>query len=105
MPPERLTLGETGESVRANIRALRTARGLAQSDIAAKISVAGRPCHRGVIANIEIGYRRVDVDMLTAIAAALDVPPEQLLAPYTCERCDGRPPAGFTCRGCGAEGA
>lgn len=103
MPYERLELGPAGENVRTNVRVLRTARGLAQADLAVKMSANGRPTRRGVIAHIEIGYRRVDVDTLAAIAQALGVRPEQLLIPYVCERCHGAPPVGFTCRDCGEE--
>lgn len=35
------------------------------------------------------------------IAAALDVPLAGLVKPVTCQRCSGRPPAGFTCQACG----
>jgi transcriptional regulator with XRE-family HTH domain len=105
MGAEHPTLGPTGETVRANIRALRAARRLSQADVAAKATAAGRPCRRVMIAKIELGYRRVDVDDLTALAAALGVRPEQLLTAYVCERCNGKPPAGFTCRECGKEGA
>ena len=40
-----------------------------------------------------------------AIAAALGLSLDSLLAEPVCAQCDDRPPEGFTCTACGREGA
>jgi transcriptional regulator with XRE-family HTH domain len=100
-----LPLGPIGETVRANVQQLRKARGLSQAALAAKIAAARAVARGPKIQAIEAGFRRVDVDDLAALAAGLDVRPEQLLAPWQCETCHGQPAPRFTCRDCGTEGA
>ncbi|MFC4961163.1 helix-turn-helix domain-containing protein [Streptomyces mauvecolor] len=57
----------------------RTARGLAQRQLAARVTVFGRPMTVTTISRIERRRRRCDVDDLVAIAAALGVCPLDLL--------------------------
>ena len=62
MPVRRVTLGDTGETVRDNIREVRTKRELTQNQLAL---MAGLPTQS--ITEIENGARRVNVDDLVAI--------------------------------------
>lgn len=100
-----LNLGPVGETVRANVRQLRKARGLTQVQLAEKIAENGRHIRQPKVQAIETGYRRVDVDDLAALAGAFGVAPAKLLAPWVCETCDGEPAPRFACRDCGQEGA
>ena len=100
-----IPIGPTGESARANIRALREARCLTTRQLAALLTAAGRPFTATAITRVEHGQRRIDVDDLTAFAAALRVKPSSLLAGPTCMDCHDAPPSGFSCNTCGATSA
>lgn len=73
--------GPTSEHVRRNLARLRKARGLTTYQLAKLLSDAGRPIPQSGISRIESGSRRVDVDDLTSLAAALGVSPSALLLP------------------------
>jgi transcriptional regulator with XRE-family HTH domain len=79
MAARAIQIGEAGESVAAAIAAHRQRRGWDQRHLAEQVSKAGRPMSASVLGKIESGARRVDVDDLVVLAAALDVPPAQLL--------------------------
>jgi len=98
--------GPVAAIVAANVRKLRTVRGLNRRQFAAALT-ARRPSlsHTATLCRIEQGTHRVCVDDLVALADALGVRPEQLLAPYDCPTCHQHPEAGFACRACGTEGA
>jgi transcriptional regulator with XRE-family HTH domain len=74
MPIRRVTLGKTGEVVKANIRECRVKRNLTQNELALKAELPTQS-----ITEIENGARRVNVDDLVAIAAALRVSTGRLL--------------------------
>lgn len=74
-------LGPTGETVRHNIRRLRTDARMPLTELSADLGEAGRPIPVLGVRRIEDGTRRVDVDDLVAIAAALGVSPITLLMP------------------------
>jgi transcriptional regulator with XRE-family HTH domain len=75
-------LGPTGRQVAANVRRLRTVRGLTTTELARRLTEEhGRPTIPGAITRIEHGKRRVDVDDLLALAAAFQVSPSALLLP------------------------
>src|ERR1700682_3199392 len=80
---KRNPLGPTGETVRANIQRLREARNLGYAKLYRKLEEIGRPIPELGLRRIESGTRRVDVDDLMALAAALDVSPATLLMPDT----------------------
>ncbi|MET8766303.1 helix-turn-helix transcriptional regulator [Streptomyces sp. NPDC004658] len=89
---------------------MRAARGLSLRELAARLASAGHSLSADAINKIENGreagderqVRRVDVDDLHALAAALNVRPEQLWAgPADCLTCHGKPPTGFICATCG----
>lgn len=74
-------LGETGETVRKNIRRIRDLRAVSGPELSAKLGELGRPIPPLGIHRIENGDRRVDVDDLVAIALALGISPLALLLP------------------------
>lgn len=57
------------------------------------------------LAKIERCEVHVTLDMADRIAAGFGIPLAELIAPIRCERCLDAPPAGFTCRACGTDGA
>jgi transcriptional regulator with XRE-family HTH domain len=76
--------------VAANVKRLREARGLTLRALAAQLKEKGRPLSADALNKIENGasdepkqIRRVDVDDLMALAAALGVNPNALLLPPT----------------------
>jgi transcriptional regulator with XRE-family HTH domain len=71
----------TAETVSANVERLRKDQNLGLRGLAAKLAEVGRPLGHSAVDQIEKGRRRVDVDDLMALAAALDVSPATLLMP------------------------
>jgi transcriptional regulator with XRE-family HTH domain len=61
------------------IEILRTERGLAQRELAARVSALGRPMTNTMLSRIERAHRRCDIDDLVAFAQALLVSPLVLL--------------------------
>lgn len=101
---EQLRVGPVGDIVRRNARRLREARGHSLRTLSLELKSIGRPLSADAILKAEQGLRRIDVDDLSALAAALGVTVAQLLEPPTnCDTCHGTPPPGFNCRACGAE--
>lgn len=82
MATEEVLRGPTGETVRENVQRLRKKRGLSLRALAARTENMNRPLGHGSINAIEQGRRRVDVDDLMVLAAALHVNPLSLLFPY-----------------------
>src|SRR5664280_2511629 len=74
-------LGDVGRSVAHNVKALREARGLTQTDVSDRMRTIGRPLLPTGVLKVEQGTRRVDVDDLVALALVFDVPPDELLGP------------------------
>ncbi|WP_269858766.1 helix-turn-helix domain-containing protein [Streptomyces sp. RPT161] len=72
---------ETGKTVAANVRRLRTSLGLTTQQLAELLDHVGRPIIANAITKIEQGRRRVNVDDLTALSVALGVTPNALLLP------------------------
>jgi transcriptional regulator with XRE-family HTH domain len=72
-------LGSTGELVAANVALLRGNRGLSTTQLSKLLEQIGRPIPPTGITKIEKCTRRVDVDDLMALAAALRVSPSRLL--------------------------
>ncbi|KAF2778584.1 helix-turn-helix transcriptional regulator [Streptomyces sp. OM5714] len=72
-------LGPTGELVAANVALLRANRGLSTTQLSKLLERLGRPIPPTGITKIEKRTRRVDVDDLMALAAALRVSPSRLL--------------------------
>ena len=85
MAEKRNPLGPTGETLRANVIALRERKNLTYAQLSRKLKAAGRPIPELGLRRIEDGDRRVDVDDLVALAAALEVSPITLLMPSTAD--------------------
>ncbi|HEX5289805.1 MAG TPA: helix-turn-helix transcriptional regulator [Streptosporangiaceae bacterium] len=64
-----------------NLLRLRRQRGLTAAELSRRLASLGQPIIETGIIKIEKGDRRVDVDDLVALAAALDVSPSELLLP------------------------
>jgi transcriptional regulator with XRE-family HTH domain len=73
--------GPTAVTVADNVRRLREGLNLGLRALAKRLADAGRPLTHTALDKIERGTRRVDVDDLMALAAALDVSPATLLMP------------------------
>ncbi|PAU44579.1 hypothetical protein CK936_34325 [Streptomyces albireticuli] len=84
-----MELGPTGRAVAANVKRLRTSRGMSLRALSEALSRAGRNLSPDAINKIENGaeagtrkqVRRVDVDDLIALAVILGVSPASLLLP------------------------
>lgn len=76
-----IEISTTGRSVAANILRLRKARGLTVKSLSMRLTNGGRSIPPSGLTRIELGGRRVDVDDLVALAAALEVEPSQLMLP------------------------
>jgi lambda repressor-like predicted transcriptional regulator len=61
-------------------------------------------CSASTFTRVKQG-RGIALAAAARIADALGMPLGDLIAPVTCTRCTGKPPAGFTCQECGTEGA
>jgi transcriptional regulator with XRE-family HTH domain len=83
MAKKPIEIGRTGQTVRSNVKRLRSAQGLTLREMATRLAVAERPLSINSINEIESGARRVDVDDLMALAIALQVNPNSLLLPPT----------------------
>jgi transcriptional regulator with XRE-family HTH domain len=78
--------GPTARAVAANVNSLRTRQNLTYTQVANRLRDEGHWALTPVaIRRIEDGERRVTVDDLTALAAALRVSPATLLMPATAE--------------------
>lgn len=73
-----IEVGPSGRQVADNVARLRRARGLSTRGLAKALDEHGRSIPSSGLSRIEQGTRRVDVDDLLALAAALGVTPTQL---------------------------
>jgi hypothetical protein len=103
---QRKPLGNAGNNVRRNVRALRQARRMTYVELSQKLTTAGSPIPVLGLRRIENGTRRVDADDLVALAATFGIAPALLLEePTGCGTCQGAPPPGFACNECGTGSA
>ncbi|WP_416484413.1 helix-turn-helix domain-containing protein [Streptomyces sp. CL12] len=79
MAARSLEIGPAGIKAARNIEILRTERGLAQRELAVRVTALGRPMSNTMLSRIERAQRRCDIDDLAAIAEALRVSPLALL--------------------------
>ena len=79
MAARSLEIGPAGIRAARTIEILRTERGLAQRELAARVSAFGRPMTNTMLSRIERAQRRCDIDDLVALAQALRVSPLALL--------------------------
>ncbi|MFI1715921.1 helix-turn-helix domain-containing protein [Streptomyces litmocidini] len=80
MPPRPLVIGPAGHAAAHAIERTRTACGYSQRQLAARVTALGRPMTFTVLSRIERTVRRCDIDDLVAIATALGIAPQTLLA-------------------------
>lgn len=71
----------TARTVSKNVQRLRLKQNLGLRGLAKKLGEVGRPLTHSAVDQIEKGTRRVDVDDLMALSAALEVSPVTLLMP------------------------
>lgn len=69
----------TSSTVSATVRALRLQHRLTLADLADRLARIDHPMSLNAVSKIERGTRRITVDDLVALAAALDVTPHDLL--------------------------
>lgn len=63
------------------VRETRKARGLSQTELAARMTERGRPLSRPALQQLETGNRGVSLDEALALAMCLDAAPANLLSP------------------------
>ncbi|MEV6328509.1 helix-turn-helix transcriptional regulator [Streptomyces sp. NPDC051909] len=80
MPPRPLAIGPAGHAAARAIERARAARGYSQRQLAARVTALGRPMTFTALSRVERTVRRCDIDDLVAIAAALGIAPQTLLA-------------------------
>lgn len=97
------SVGPVGQTVAANVRLLRKARGMTMDQLVELVREAGRPWWTSTVTRIELCQRHLDADDLAVLAGVLDVTVQRLFeAVPPCAVCQGAPPAGFACLSCGA---
>jgi transcriptional regulator with XRE-family HTH domain len=79
MGTRKVELGETGHTVKAQVRRLREQRKLSLQALSDRMVEVGRPILPSGLSKIESGDRRVDVDDLVALAEAMWATPDDLL--------------------------
>lgn len=98
-----IPMGPMGETLKGNIKRIREAQRLTYVALSERLAELGRPIPVLGLRRIERGERRVDVDDLNTLAAALKVTCAQLMeSPAECAACHGTPPVGFSCLTCGS---
>jgi transcriptional regulator with XRE-family HTH domain len=91
-------------AVITRMRELRHRRGWSAQEMSNRMSTAGAPITRGMIANLENGRRAdVTVDELAGAARIFGVHAAWLLfgSGASCSACEDAPPKGFSCNYCG----
>lgn len=81
MAAVRRALGPAAGRVAANVRRIRTGRGMSTYDVSRALSGIGWPLGAGGVLRIEQGERRADADTLIALSIVLGVTPNALLLP------------------------
>lgn len=94
-------------NVANNINHIRTLRQISLAEIVRRLAETSRPIPLTGVRRILVEFtRRIDVDELAALAAALDVAdPWSLTVAPGCDTCHGAPPPSMRCVKCGTEGA
>ena len=90
----------TPEIFGARIRRERRRQNLTSAQVAIRAGLSG---HNAVY-RMEKAVSEPGLFKAAAVAAALGVSLDTLLAPADCEACDGLPPAGFVCPDCHKRG-
>lgn len=78
-----IELGPTAETVALNVKRFRTSlRGWTLAELSERLTEVGRPMTGNTVSTIENQTRRIDVDDLIALSAALGVSPAVMLMPH-----------------------
>lgn len=78
-----IELGPTATTVAGNVKRFRTSlRGWTLAELSDRMTEVGRPMTGNTLSAIETMTRRIDVDDLIALSAALEVSPAALLMPH-----------------------
>lgn len=78
-----IELGPTAQTVAANVKRFRTSlRGWTLAELSERMTEVGRPMTGNTLSAVETMTRRIDVDDLIALSAALEVSPAALLMPH-----------------------
>lgn len=78
-----IELGPTAETVALNVKRFRTElRGWTLAELSERMTEVGRPMTGNTLSAIENQTRRIDVDDLIALSAALEVSPAVMLMPH-----------------------
>lgn len=97
--------GPAAQRIGEHLKRLRKKAGISQAEAGRRIAVqrSAPAWSRQAINAAERGDRAWTADDMVALAAAFGVTPGSLFdeAPE-CARCQGAPPEGFACTGCGA---
>lgn len=100
------TLTALSVAVADRIQRARRIRGVKLSELADAMEAHGYPLGSQALYRLESGRKRVvTVDEVVAIAVVLDIDVLALIEGPVCPACQDRPPAGFVCVACEAEGA
>lgn len=81
MGTRKIEQGPVGRRVAERVRGHRENRGFSLGTLSSRLAAYGRPILPSGLNKIEQGHRRVDVDDLVALAAALETTPSELLDP------------------------
>lgn len=92
--------GEQAVRFGARIRRERARQGMSGFQLAKQSGLTSA----SIINRCERGLGEIGVFRAARIAAVLGVSLDSLLAEPSCGTCDGRPPPGFICTGCGTGG-
>lgn len=92
---------EESERAAMRIRAFRKTRRITGEVLAARLTKAGYPITRSVLANYENGrFRTVPLDLVVAAMKVFDVNFGEFMLGPLCGTCLDKPPLGFNCRTC-----
>lgn len=75
--------GPAASTVAWNVQRRRAELRITAAELVQRLADLGREVHRSWVSEVENGRRRVDVDDLVQLSAALDVSPATLLMPVT----------------------
>jgi transcriptional regulator with XRE-family HTH domain len=92
---------EVSERAAIRIRAFRKMRRISGEELAAKLTAAGYPITRSVLANYENGrFKTVPLDMVVAAMRVYEVSFSGFMTGPLCGTCQDKPQPGFMCQTC-----
>ena len=89
-------------NVARNLRRLRRANGFTTQELENRLSKIGHRIARSSITNMEQGRREASLEDVVALGNVFGLPdPWAMTRQSACVKCNGFPPAGFSCLTCG----